>query len=115
MQSSVSFRRILVLSGMHVAALVLGPAALAQSVLPVERGPGLERLEGSPSTDSVAMTFEGVVLRPDGPRCARTPNPSVRTRTQADNRSLGRSKSIDTNPIPRSVVPMSGARLRVRT
>ena len=66
MKNSVSFRRVMLVSSVHLAALLLGPVALAQSVLPVELGPEIEQREGIPSSDFVAITFEGFVGAPDG-------------------------------------------------
>jgi len=66
MKHRVVSHRSLVLSSIHIAALVVGQVGLAQRTAPVGSDPGLRRIEGIRATDAVTLTLEGSVLDPGG-------------------------------------------------
>lgn len=53
-------------SSAHIVALFLSSTALAQRNLPIELDYESQQVESVPSVDSVAFTFTGMVLAPDG-------------------------------------------------
>ncbi len=66
MKNHITLLRILLITSTHVAALALGTFALAQSAEPLEFQPESKRAETTQSPASIAYTFEGTVLAPDG-------------------------------------------------